>query len=124
VFYNFVEANFDIFKAEDGVTLKRAWALYKEYCADTGIDKVLPQYKFREELKNYFYAFEERARVDNTNVRSYFRGFKHLSTLPSPEMPIKTQGVYKIVLEEQPSIFDEHCAAQPAQYANVEGNPA
>ena len=59
VFYNFVESCFDIFKSEDGVTLKRAWVLYKEYCTDTGIDKMLPQYKLREELKNYFYTLKK-----------------------------------------------------------------
>lgn len=121
VFYNFVEACFDIFKSEDSVTLQRAWSLYKEYCAETGIDKMLPQYKFREELKNYFYHFEERARVDGENVRSYYKGFKHLS--PSAEFPIKTDGVYKIELVEGPSVFDEMFAGLPAQYAKEDGSP-
>jgi Family of unknown function (DUF5906) len=124
VFYNFVESCFDIFKSEDGVTLKRAWVLYKEYCADTGIDKMLPQYKLREELKNYFYVFEERARVDGTNVRSYYRGFKHLETMsPSTEFPIKPEGVYQIELKDGSSIFDEQNPGLPAQYANEEGFP-
>jgi energy-coupling factor transporter ATP-binding protein EcfA2 len=124
IFYNFVEANFDIFKAEDGVTLKRAWALYKDYCAETGIDKILPQYKFREELKNYFDSFEERARVDGQNVRSYYSGFKQLKTvLPSTELPIKPEGIYKIELVEGPSIFDEQNPGLPAQYAKADGTP-
>ena len=106
VFYNFVEANYDIFKSEDGVTLKRAWELYKDYCNNTGIDKMLPQYKIREELKNYFYVFEERARIDGQNVRSYYHGFKGLDSYSSTEVPIKPDGVYEIVLEAQPSVFD------------------
>lgn len=121
VFYNYVEACFDIFKAEDGVSLKQAWALYKEYCTDTGIDKMLPQYKFREELKNYFFVFEERARVDGQNIRSYYRGFKHLS--PSSEYPIKPEGSYEIILEEGKSVFDEAYPGMPAQYAKENGNP-
>lgn len=121
VFYNFVESCFDIFKAEDGVTLKRAWSLYKEYCADTGIDRVLPQYKFREELKNYFDNFEERARVDGVNLRSYYSGFKHLT--PFAEMPIKDDRPYEIVLDHISSIFDEQYPWLPAQYANDEGWP-
>ncbi len=122
VFYNFVEHYFDIFKDEDGVTLRKAWDLYKQYCTETGIDKILPQYKFREELKNYFFEFEERTRIDGQNVRSYYKGFKHLSTI-SPEMPAKLDGEYKIVFEETSSIFDELYPNQPAQYAGESGAP-
>ena len=124
VFYNFVESCFDIFKAEEGITLKRAWVLYKEYCADTGIDKMLPQYKFREELKNYFYKFDERERVNGVNVRSYYSEFKHLETSPpSSELPVKPEGLYEIELVEGPSIFDELNPGLPAQYANEDGYP-
>ncbi len=124
VFYNFVEYYFDIFKADDGVTLKKAWALYKEYCSETGIDKFLPQYKFREELKNYFYVFEERARVDGSTVRSYYHGFKHLETMgPSTALPIKPDGLYEIEFYNGPSIFDELNPGLPAQYANEDGLP-
>lgn len=124
VFYNFVESCFDIFKAEDGITLKRAWSLYKEYCAETGIEKVLPQYKLREELKNYFYVFEERARLEGVNVRSYYHGFKHLESVgPSTALPIKPDGPYKIVLREGASIFDEKNPGLPAQYATADGIP-
>ncbi len=123
VFYNFVESCFDIFKEDDGVTLKRAWALYKEYCAETGIEKLLPQYKLREELKNYFYVFEERARIDGVNVRSYYKGFKHLEVGPSAEVPVKPEGIYEIILGDGPSIFDEQNPGLPAQYANDAGYP-
>lgn len=121
VFYNFVESYFDVFKAEDGVTLKKAWSLYKEYCTETGITTMLPQYKLREELKNYFDNFEERARVDGVSVRSYYSGFKHLA--PTTELPVKPDGVYEIELFEGPSIFDELYAGCPAQYAKEDGTP-
>ncbi len=124
VFYNFVESCFDIFKAEDGVTLKRAWALYKEYCAETGIEKMLAQYQLREELKNYFYKFDERARVDGVSVRSYYSGFKYLETMtPVAELPAKPEGLYEIHMVDGPSIFDDLCRGYPAQYANDVGNP-
>jgi energy-coupling factor transporter ATP-binding protein EcfA2 len=125
VFYNFVESYFDIFKAEDGVTLKRAWTLYKQFCEETGIEKRLPQYKLREELKNYFVDFEDRAVVDGEKVRSYFRGFKHLEPMPPQvEMPIKPKGDYQIVLQEGiPSIFDEKYSSQPAQGPKADGTP-
>jgi Family of unknown function (DUF5906) len=124
VFYNFVEAFFDIFKAEDGIALKHAWDMYKQYCSDTGIDKLLPQYKFRDELKNYFYKFEDRVMRDGEIMRNYYEGFKHLEPkLPVTELPIKPEGPYQIELGEGPSIFDEKYAAMPAQYAHVEGYP-
>ena len=120
VFYNFVEAHFDIFKEQDGVTLKQAWELYKTYCQETGIEKMLPQYKIREELKNYFYVFEERARIDGHNVRSYYQGFKNLTSTPTAEIPIKPEGVYEIVLQEQPSVFDVQYPGLLAQYKHEE----
>ena len=124
VFYNYVESCFDIFKREAHVSLKRAWVLYKEYCVDTGIDKMLPQYKFREELKNYFYVFEERKIVDGTTIRSCYSGFKDLSpTSPQTEFPIKPEGAYSIELSEGKSRFDELYSGMPAQYANAEGTP-
>jgi energy-coupling factor transporter ATP-binding protein EcfA2 len=125
VFYNFVEAHYDIFKADDGISLKKAHALYKEFCSETGIDKVLPQYKMREELKNYFDEFHDRIRLDGTDMRSYYRGFRGLAhQIPVSALPIKTAGEYSISLEEQPSVFDTLFAFQPAQYANKAGTPA
>ena len=124
VFYNFIEAYFDVFKAEDGITLKRAWEMYKEFCQDTGIDKMLAQYKLREHLKDYFEEFHERFWLDGGDVRSYYKGFKHLT--PSPprtDLPIKMDHPYSIQLENQPSLFDESYFDQPAQYANEEGTP-
>jgi energy-coupling factor transporter ATP-binding protein EcfA2 len=124
VFYNYVEAYFDIFKNEDRITLKRAWDLYKAYCDETNIEKMLPQYKFREELKNYFEEFQEREVIDGKTVRSIFRGFKEL-TPPTPraELPVKTKGDYEIVLSDGPSIFDETYRGMPAQLAKADGSP-
>lgn len=125
VFYNFVESIFDVLKTEDGITLKRAWALYKEFCEETGIEKRLPQYKLREELKNYFDDFHERIRLDGVEVRSYYSGFKGLvNQLPQAQQPIKTEGPYSIVLESGPSVFDSSYPNQPAQYAKGDGTPA
>ena len=64
VFYNVIESYFDTFKRQNGTSLKQAYELYKEYCSDTGIDKLLPQYKFREELRNYFDYFSDRFEMD------------------------------------------------------------
>lgn len=122
VFYNYVDHYADLFRAEDAISLKKAWSLYKEYCTETGIDKMIPQYKFREELKSYFEHFEDRARVDGSLIRSYYSGFKNRA--PATEFPIKPEGVYEIELENRASIFDEQYPGYPAQYAKESGGPA
>src|SRR3954462_5981272 len=50
IFFNFIEAYFDIFKKQDNTTLKQAYTLYREYCDESGINRPMPQYKMREEL--------------------------------------------------------------------------
>lgn len=125
VFYNFVEAYYDIFKEADSITLKYAWDLYKQFCLETGIEKLLPQYKFREELKNYFYNFTNGPIYrDGIMVRNQYDGFKFLEPrVPEAELPIKPEGEYKIELIEGPSIFDEKYGGLPAQYASRGGAP-
>lgn len=115
VFFNYIEAYYDIFKAQDGVSLKQAYSLYKEFCTDTGIDRMLPQYKFREELRNYFNEFHERITVDGTSYRSYYQGFS-ADKFKTPKSK-KDNTVFKLALEEKTSLFDELAAEWPAQYA-------
>lgn len=120
VFYNYVEYYYDIFKAQDGVTLKQAYELYKEFGQETGLDKLLPQYKFREELRNYFEHFDDRATVGGAQVRSYYSGFKKLE----PPTPFVPDQAYRIGLGKFNSAFDDICRHQPAQYTKENGNPA
>lgn len=120
VFFNFVEAHFDIFKEQNGISLKQAYALYKQWCVDTGIEFVLPQYKVREELRTYFHEFHERFTVDGVLVRSYYDRFSadHFKT------PVKSDGsVHRLVLDESISLLDLTLADQPAQYAKEDGTP-
>jgi len=120
VFYNYVEYVFDIFKKQDGVTLKQAYELYKEFGAETGLDKILPQYKFREELRNYFDHFEDRATIGGVSVRSYYSGFKSLSP-PTAFVPDES---YIIDLTFTESGFDKGFPDLPAQYTKADGTPA
>jgi hypothetical protein len=118
VFYNFVEAYADIFKSLNGISLKRAYELYKEYCEYSGIDKKIPQYKFREELRNYFEEFHDRYEEDGTMIRSYYLQFKDLDG-----NRIVAADEYKIELGNGPSIFDEMFSEYPAQYPKGDGSP-
>jgi energy-coupling factor transporter ATP-binding protein EcfA2 len=119
VFFNFVEAYYDIFKMQDGTTLKQAYALYKEFCSDTGIEWVLPQYKFREELRNYFQDFHDRYTLDGAQVRSYYSIF---TALPF-KVPVGDSSVFSLVLEESISLLDLELADQAAQEAKEDGTP-
>jgi len=120
IMFNFVEACYDVFSSQDGVTLKQAYAMYKEFCADTGIDKILPQYKVREELKNYFEEFGVKV-VDDEVRRNYFSGFK-AEAFKAPVNEDNT--TFSLVMDETVSLLDEMLAGQPAQYGNDKENPA
>ena len=119
VFFNFIEAHYDIFKEQNGTTLRRAYSLYKEFCSETGVDRQLPQYKVREELRNYFDEFRDRTVLDGETVRSYYSGFNANKF----KMPTKDEATFSLVLEETASLFDELFADQPAQLAKDDGTP-
>ena len=121
VFFNFVEYHYDLFKEQNGATLRQAYSLYKEFCTETGIDWVLPQYKFREELRHYFDDFLDRTIVDGIAVRSYYSGFSAQPFKASVNDSVTT---FSLVLDEDISgVFDLGYADQPAQYAKEDGSP-
>jgi len=119
IFFNFIEAHYDIFKSQDGTTLKQAYALYKEYCNETGIERALPQYKMREELRNYFEEFKDRGEVEGKAVRSMYTGF----SADKFKAPIKDSPAFSLVLEEKTSLLDELLGDYSAQLAKKDGSP-
>lgn len=119
VFLNFIEDYYDVFKEQDGVTLQQAYEMYKQHCEETQIEYKLARFKFREELKNYFGEFEERAMVDGIRVRSWYSDFlTDRFTVHAKEEPM-----LPLVLDHNDSIFDADCADQPAQYATANEVP-
>ena len=122
-FFNFVEDQYFIFKEQDGISLTQAYAIYKDYCDSSGVEYKLPRYKFREELKDYFYDFKDVYRdEDGKQIRSYYIGFRvDKFKKDFEEVPIKLEP--SLVLDKTESLFDELYSSQPAQYANQEGTP-
>lgn len=116
VFFNFIEANYDVFKAQDGVTLNQAYEMYKTFCDEALIEHKMPRYKFREELRNYFSHFEERARIDDVQVRSWYYGF--IADKFKTQSKVD-QSVFSLVMDETESLFDQMFAKAPAQYATA-----
>lgn len=125
-FYNFVFDSYHIFKKEDGVTLKQAWEMYKNYCDDTKVPYPVPQRIFKEELKNYFNDYNDRLNLDDgTRARSYYSGFKTSIFESNSEKPSKEKtNNYIIDFKKQESIFDKECADCLAQYASSKETPS
>jgi energy-coupling factor transporter ATP-binding protein EcfA2 len=119
VFFNFVEDSYPVFKENDSTTLRAAYAMYKEYCNEGGSDFVMPMYKFREELKNYFREFSQRARIDDQIIRSYYSGFlaEKILNKSDTDYDIAYSDASYLVLGEYDSIFNKECCDYPAQYA-------
>lgn len=119
-FYNFVEYYYEDFKESEGITLTRAYDLYSEYCSLSGMDFKLPRHKFREELRNYFYNFSERAEVEGKRIRSWYSGFRIDKFAFKPRV---VEHAYALNLSETKSILDDILAQEKAQYANSNGTP-
>lgn len=120
VFFNFIEAHYDVFKENDGVTLQQAYDMYKTFCDESGFEFKMNRMKLREELKNYFNNFEERAMVGDTRVRSWYSGF-NADRYKAPTK--KDEKVFSLVMDESESVVDILYSEQPAQYATVNETP-
>ena len=123
-FYNFVIDSYHVFKKEDSVTLKAAWEMYNTYCNEAKVQYPFSKRAFKEELKNYFWEFNERFNLDDgSRVRSYYNGFRtdkfETQKRKKKEEP-KPKG---IIFEEAESIFDSECAGCIAQYATSKETP-
>jgi hypothetical protein len=120
VFYNYIEHYFDVFKSQKGIALDQAYSMYKEYAADSGIEYKLPRHRFREELRNYFEEFEERAMVDGIRVRSWYSEFRFDKFRSVTKVE---EDVLPLVMEETESLFDDLMADMPAQYTKGDDIP-
>lgn len=124
-FYNFMIDSYHVFIKEDGTTLKAAWEMYRTYCDEAKVPYPFSQRNFKEELKNYFWDFNERfATDDGARVRSYYSGFrvdKFDREMPSPKKEEPKPNLIKF--NRTKSIFDTEYADCPAQYATEKGTP-
>lgn len=116
VFFNFVENHYYDFKDSDGVTLTRAYDMYKLYCDEAMLEYKLARHRFREELKSYFQKFDDVVRVDGKQVRSYYSGFK-TDKFINIEAEVEEHAP-ALILDKDVSILDGLLADHQAQYAN------
>lgn len=126
-FYNFIEANFDIFKSMEGIRLKQIWEMYKEYCEEMNIVKRLQYHEIRDELHSYFGDFKERHHIGEREVRSVYLDFKGLPGQGPAEFVPDTSYVVQLSdwdPYDNNSAFDIAYPSQLAQYARPAGAPA
>ena len=123
-FYNFIIDSYHVFKRDDSTTAKAAWEMYKTYCEDAKVPYPYSQRAFKEELKNYFWNFEENVVGDDgSKIRSLYTGFRTDIFEHENEEAKDEPEHYTIKFEKQASIFDKECADCIAQYANDDGTP-
>ena len=125
-FYNFVLDSYLTFAQQDGTTLKAAWEMYKNYCDEARVPYPMSQKAFKEELKSYFEAYDERITLeDGSRPRNWYSGFKIDKFIDSSKKQTKKTEEATTWLEfrKRKSIFDTQFAECKAQYANEAGTP-
>lgn len=120
VFFNFVEAYFDELSAEEGIPLKRAWVLYKQFC-DESNNKPMQMQNFRTEMQAYYEEVVSRTRINGQVVTSLFLGFKKDKFSNVTEDEDKSSDW--TIFDQEVSYVDAVLKDQPAQRANKNGNP-
>lgn len=127
VFFNYIREYYTEYSEEDEVSLQKAWNDYRDYCQMTSIKYDMPQYKFREELIEYFKTFEDYAKDKNGKwVRSIYKGFKKDKVYKDAKKADKNKESEKplsLVLDCTESLLDNMLAECPAQYAKEDGTP-
>ena len=124
-FYNYIIDAFHVFKKEDGTTLKAAWEMYKTYCDEAKVPYPMSKRNFKEELKNYFWNFDERFNMDDgSRARSYYSGFR-LDRFENEmgEKKEESVDIPKIDFSFTESALDKYCADCFAQYASANETP-
>lgn len=120
-FYNYVMSAYDIFVSQGGVTGEQAWHLFKEFCDSEKIETKMPKFRFREELKNYFKEYHQRAIIDGESRWNWYAGF---DTSKFVLNEITEEPIPLLDLNLTESILDKMLGDCPAQYATENGTPA
>lgn len=125
-FYDYVLENSEYFKTETFVSLKSAWASYKEYVDYARVPYPHTLQKFKEELKAYFDEFYVTKTVDGQHVRNSYFGFRK-DKIDIYEVNAgvseQTSNCWIKLSESGTSVFDILADDYPAQYATESGIP-
>lgn len=132
VMYSFVMENANELDAENGITLTRAFNLYKKYCEDYGIKNSLDKTEFRDEIEEYFievkvvgggkYQTQVVYKGLNEKMLKYDQ-YLHSMQSNKTTRPITLIEEAPPELMDQESLFDELRSGCKAQYTNSDGTP-
>lgn len=119
--YNFVLEIKDELVENDGISLKRAFALYNDFCEEQHMQYRDNKTQFKKEFGQYFAMFlSDTTLADGTRVYSYFKGFKS-GYFENFEQAIPSKK--EIIFKECHSVIDDMLSDCPAQLANDDGYP-
>lgn len=122
-FLNFVSDHHDTFASQNYTTSTQAYALYKQFCEEDGIEKPMSRQRFQNELTNYFDVFHSKYVNDKgERLRSVYTGFNFEKYQVKDFNPDKGADLLKV--EHTESIFDKEYATQPAQSTKADGTPS
>lgn len=124
-FYNFVIDSYHVFKKDDGTTLKAAWEMYKTYCDEANVPFPFTRRVFQEELKNYFWNFDEKIDGDS-RIQNRYSGFRTDIFETEKNLEGKNEENNSTLIEFKEgieSIFDNSFPECPAQYASEKETP-
>lgn len=129
-FYNFVADSFFELKKEDVMPLKVVWEMYQQYCAYANVTYPMSQRVFKEEMRNYYEDFKDRATLpDGTRVRNCYINFLEdkfsYDVNKNDDKKASKEECRPLWLDfnSSKSVFDTLCENNLAQYANDEGTP-
>lgn len=122
--YNFVMEAYEDWGPDDKVTLAKAYSEYKSYVEETGIQYLMPRYRFRTELLRYFREFHDRIWLDGIRYRSLYIGFiaDKFEDQPGELTPVKTED-WLDLYSGGTLVFDEFFGGCKAQYSSENGTP-
>jgi hypothetical protein len=120
--FNFVLEMEDELDDPEGVSLKKAYSLYKQYCDMANIEYKMPMYVFRESLKDFYKVFKDRDQRSGMNRRSVYYGFDH-DSLRDKDGIVQEKPETWLKLDTQDSYLDSRYADMPAQYSTPDGHP-
>lgn len=122
--YNFVMEAYEDWGPDDKVTLAKAYSEYKSYVEETGIQYLMPRYRFRTELLRYFREFHDRIWLDGIRYRSLYIGFiaDKFEDQPDELTPVKTED-WLDLYSGGTLVFDEFFGGCKAQYSSENGTP-
>lgn len=122
--YNFVMEAYEDWGPDDKVTLAKAYSEYKSYVEETGIQYLMPRYRFRTELLRYFREFHDRIWLDGIRYRSLYIGFiaDKFEDQPDELTPVKTED-WLDLYSGGTLVFDEFFGGCKAQHSSENGTP-